>query len=84
MYIGTYKGYKIYVSDKKNKKYYALVDGKKIHFGDKRYQHYKDIFGYYKKLDHNDNDRRNNFLKRFERFKNKPGTAGWFAINILW
>jgi len=29
-------------SSRKNKKYMVEIDGKTIHFGDNRYQHYKD------------------------------------------
>ena len=51
--------YKPFVSKAKNKKYSVYVKsssgGKKlIHFGDKRYQHYKDKLGHYSSKDHKD------------------------------
>ena len=51
--------YKPFVSKAKNKKYSVYVKsssgGKKlIHFGDRRYQHYKDKLGHYSSKDHKD------------------------------
>lgn len=52
-------------SKRKNKKYeIKAIDGKAYHFGSKTHKHYKDVFGQYKHLDHNDKKRRLNFLKR--------------------
>lgn len=53
-------------SSRKNKKYMAIVDDKKIHFGDNRHQQYKDITSLklYSHLDHNDKKRRMNYFKR--------------------
>jgi hypothetical protein len=83
MHIGSFQGYPIYVSDRKNKKYYALVNGKKIHFGDNRYQQYHDVMGHYKKLDHNDKERRNRYYQR-HGVNAKEGTAHWFSNHVLW
>ena len=82
-YVGTFKGYQIYVSDAKNKKYYALVDGKKVNFGDNRYQHYRDKMGYYSDLDHRNILRRKNYYSRHGKDAIK-GSAKWFSHNILW
>jgi hypothetical protein len=68
------------------------VNGTIIHFGDIRYQHYKDKTGLYKHLDHNDNDRRDRYLKRSKRQTNNnneltfnnPKSANYHSINILW
>lgn len=82
MTVGLYK------SKRENKKYVAIVfkDGKKIgtfHFGDTRYQHFKDLVSdTYRHLDHNDNDRR-----RLYRIRHKEGefpSSAWFAYNLLW
>lgn len=78
-----YKGYDIYISDKPNKKYYAIVGNKKVYFGAKSYEHYFDIFGHYKHLNHYNKDRRNLYYKRHN--KNYPeGSADWFSKKILW
>lgn len=78
-----WNNYKIEVSDRKNKKYYALVNGKKIHFGDKRYQHYYDILGIYNNLNHYDKKRRDNYYNRHGK-NAKIGSAKYFSHNILW
>ena len=53
-------------SSRKNKKYMAIVDDKKIHFGDNRFQHYKDrtSLKLYSHLDHNNKKKRMNYFKR--------------------
>lgn len=84
MYIGEFKGYPIYSADKYPKKYYAIVDGKKVYFGDIRYQHYYDKMGYYELLNHCDPTRRKSFHQRHHKSKNKVGTPGWFSLHILW
>ena len=81
------------------KKYTAtLVDGKKINFGDKRYEHYKDSVpvsqggGLWKKLDHKDSERRKNYRKRHSGMKCKNGvrcidieySPAWFSYHFLW
>jgi hypothetical protein len=78
-----FKGYYIYISDKPNKKYYALVKNKKIYFGDSKYQHYKDKLGFYKYLDHNDKDRKKRYYLRHPKDYPK-GSADWFSKKILW
>lgn len=79
--------YKPFKSQAKNKKYsiYVLKDGKKrlIHFGDTRYQHFKDKLGMYSNLDHNDKKRRANYLSRHGK-KTDKNTAGYWAERILW
>lgn len=63
---------KIQISKRKNKKYVATVIDKKtkktrlIHFGDKRYQQYKDStpIKKYSNKNHNDTLRRKNYFKR--------------------
>lgn len=79
----TYKGYLIFVSDKPLKKYYALVNNKKVYFGDSRYEQYYDKLGYYKNLNHKDERRRNMYYKR-HGLEAKKGSAKWFSHNILW
>ncbi len=52
-------------SDRKNKKYKAtLPDGKAVHFGDTRYEQFKDRtpLKLYSNLDHNDKARRELYL----------------------
>tara|TARA_R110000772_G_scaffold11572_4_gene36104 strand:+ start:10193 stop:10468 length:276 start_codon:yes stop_codon:yes gene_type:complete len=85
--------YKPFPSKAKNKKYSVYVKGDKIiHFGDKRYQHFKDKIGDYKSLDHNDPVRRKSYLARAKGIKNKQGeltwkdknTANYWAVRVLW
>lgn len=83
-YVGTYQGYPIFVSDKSSKKYFAVVNNRKVYFGAKGYQHYFDKMGYYSSLNHLDPDRKRRFLARHKTGPVKKGTAKFFAINILW
>ena len=89
--------YKPFVNNTKSKaKYFVYVkkDGKvkKIGFGHKDYQHFKDKIGSYSSLDHNDEGRRKKYLKRAKGIKNKKGeltwkdknTANWWAVHKLW
>lgn len=87
--IGKYIYFK---SDKKGKKLMTIVDGKTIHFGNTAYQHFKDKTGFWKKLDHNDKERRKNYLSRSGGIKNKKnqltkddvGSPNYHSRNILW
>ena len=78
------------VSKTKNKKYDAVLvdcDGKtkRITFGDKRYAQYKDrVLGVYSDKDHGDELRRERYLKRHARDKDKPNTPGFYAAKYLW
>lgn len=80
--------YKPFKSKAKNKKYSVYVKsssgGKKlIHFGDKRYQHFKDKIGEYSKLNHNDPKRRKAYHARHGKTNDK-NSAKWWANNKLW
>jgi hypothetical protein len=89
MKIGKYNYEK---STRKDKKLMTVVDGKKVHFGNPSYQHFKDKTGIWKKLDHNDPERRKNYLSRASAIKNKqgqltkdiPSSPNYHAIRILW
>jgi len=91
--------YKIEKSTSKNKKYSVYVKGKngkpkKIHFGQKGYQHFEDTtpLKLYKSLNHYDVKRRESYLKRAKGIKNKEGKLTWkdknsanyYAIKYLW
>lgn len=70
-------------SPRKNKKYMALYnDGKIIHFGDSRYQHYHDKIGLYSYLDHNDENRKRLYKAR-HKVKSKR-SAGYLSMHYLW
>jgi hypothetical protein len=83
---------------KSNFKYFVYVKAnnkkgfKKIGFGNKDYQQYKDKLGFYKKLDHNDPVRRKSYLARAKGIKNKEGNITWkdknsanyYAVKFLW
>ena len=76
-------------SNRKNKKYMAaIVDDngniyKNVHFGDTRYQQYKDKtpLGLYSHLDHNDENRRRLYHLRH---KNDTKPAGILSKAYLW
>ena len=57
---------KIKKSSRKNKKYMVEIDDKIIHFGDNRFEQYKDRtkLALYKDKDHNDPKKRQNYFKR--------------------
>lgn len=86
MFQKKVNGYTIKVSTRKNKKYDVFKDDKYItSFGDKRYQHYKDLIGYYKNLDHNDKKRRDNYRSRHKNDNiDNPNYAGYWAYHFLW
>jgi hypothetical protein len=78
----------IKVSPAKHKKYRAdvLIDGKlhkSVDFGDKRYQHYKDMtkLKAYSYLDHNDWKRKESFHKRHAH---NVGPAALLSKEFLW
>ena len=78
---------KILPPTQKNKKYAALIrlNGKQklINFGDIRYQHYRDTtpLKLYSHLDHNDWNRKQNYLARHIH---NNGPAGILAREFLW
>ncbi len=79
-------------STRKDKKLMVIVNGKKIHFGNPSYQHFKDKTGIWKSLDHEDKKRRKNYLSRSGGIRNKEGkltkdiesSPNYHAIRILW
>ena len=86
MKIGKYNYEK---STRKDKKLMTIVDGKKVHFGNPSYQHFKDKTGIWKKLDHNDPERRKNYSsgiknKQGQLTKDIPSSPNYHAIRILW
>jgi hypothetical protein len=78
------------VSRTKNKKYDALVEDngkvKRVPFGDKRYQQYKDTtgIGAYTHLNHNDQKRRELYHKRHANEESKKFSPSWLSKNFLW
>ena len=82
-------------SKSKNKKYLVILPNeKKINFGDKRYEQFKDTtpLKLYSNLDHNDKKRQINYCKRSAGIKNKKGkltkdiktSANFFSRIYLW
>ena len=72
-------------SNRKNKKYMVLTKKGIIHFGDKRYQQFKDKIGLYSHLDHNDKKRKELYYKRHgeKNLKDKTRPKYWSHL-ILW
>ena len=87
--IGKYEYEK---STAKNKKLMTVVDGKKVHFGDSRYRHYKDRTGIWKDKDTLDSKKRENYRKRHGNIKlkdgslaiNNPKSPAYHSYRILW
>ena len=79
--------YKPFPSKAKHKKYsvYVLRDGKRklIHFGDRRYQQFRDRLGHFSHLDHNDQRRRELWYARHGR-TNDRSSARYWAARVLW
>lgn len=81
-------------STRKNKKYMVYYNNKWIHFGDIRYEHYKDItpLKLYSNLNHYDEKRRKNYLTRSIGIKDKQGnltynnknSPNYYSIKYLW
>lgn len=67
-----------------NKKYDSYDENKKYHnsFGQLPYQHYKDLIGYYKNLNHNNEIRRKKYLYRFGDYK--KFSPEHFSTKLLW
>lgn len=84
MYAGHHLGFDIYVAKKYPKKYYAIVEGKKIYFGDKRYGQFYDKMGFYRDLNHFNKVRRASYKKRHEKDRHIKYTPGWFSDKLLW
>tara|TARA_R110000765_G_scaffold286905_1_gene383355 strand:- start:777 stop:1088 length:312 start_codon:yes stop_codon:yes gene_type:complete len=80
------KKYSVYIPTNTKKGY------KTIHFGDTRYQQFKDKIGTYKQLDHGDPVRRKSYLARAKGIKNKQGELTWkdrsspnyYSVRYLW
>jgi len=63
-------------SDKTNKKIMAVLDNKKIHFGDSRYSDYTMT---------KDDKRKKAYLSRHKKDNfNNPNYAGFYSTNLLW
>ena len=71
-------------STRKNNKYMVTTkSGKKVHFGSKKYADY---------LTHKDEERRDKYLARATKIKNKQGeltynnpeSANFWSVNLLW
>lgn len=71
------------VSNLKNKKYYVIYNNKKIHFGHPDYEDWHD---------HQDKERRERYLKRASKIKDKNGNytyknkskPNFWAYHLLW
>ena len=76
----------------KQKKYDAILENKitkkikKIPFGDKSYEQYKDSTGLdlYSHLNQNDKERRKNYLSRHAKDKDNKFSSGYFSAKYLW
>ena len=74
------------------KKYDGIIEDVKtrrrqtVPFGDVRFEQYFDSTGLklYSRLDHNDEKRRQNYLARHEKTRNKKWSPSWFSATFLW
>lgn len=91
------ESYIIRVAEDGKHKYYAITFDKsnvekKIYFGALPYEHFYDKLGFYKDLNHGDEDRRKAYRSRHGAIKNKDGTLAYkvkgspayFSWHILW
>jgi hypothetical protein len=64
-------------SNRKNKRFMVIYEGKKIHFGDPEMDNY---------LIHQDQNRKKRFHQRFRNFKNinNPYSSLYWSANVLW
>jgi len=73
----------LYPSNRKNKKYAVLYNGKIIHYGDSRYQDY---------IDHKNNERKKQYLARATNIRNSNGkltyldksSPNFWSVFTLW
>ena len=73
-------------STRKHKKYMAVFkNGKAVHFGDNRYEQFKDStgLGVYSHLNHGNLERRKRYYSRHGT-KTKLYSAKWFSHKFLW
>jgi len=75
--------YKPVKSTRKNKKYMIKTNKGIVHFGDNRYNQFKDKIGLYSDLDHNDEKRRDLYYKRHGKSAKKD-SAKYFSHKYLW
>lgn len=89
----TINGFTYELSNLKDKKLMTLVNGKRVHFGNKNYSHFFDKTGLLpKSSNHLDKTRRQSYLARSGGIKDKTGaltannpkSANYHAIKILW
>ncbi len=84
-----------YTYEKSNipsKKLMTIVNGKKVHFGARNMEHFKDRTGIFKSKDHGDKKRRASFRARMSGIKlkdgskavNNPSSPAYHALRILW
>jgi hypothetical protein len=81
-------------STRKNKKYMVFHNNRWIHFGDTRYEQFKDRtpLKLYSHLNHNDTKRRMNYLQRAKGIKDKNGnltyldknSPNYYSVKYLW
>jgi hypothetical protein len=83
MFAGHFQNYPIFISDRPLKKYYAIVNDKKIYFGSSNHEQYYDLLGHYKHLNHLDKRRRRLYYARHGLHAAK-GSPKWFSHHILW
>lgn len=80
--------YKPFKSTRAGKKYSVYVKSEKgnpklIHFGDSKYQQFKDKLGHYKHLDHGDPKRKKAYYDRHGPATDK-NTPKYWSHKILW
>jgi hypothetical protein len=79
-------------STRPDKKLMVKVKGETIHFGSRKMEHFKDKTGIWKSKDHNDEKRRQNYLRRSAGIKDKEGkltkddpmSPNYHARRVLW
>ena len=82
----------IFKSTNPNKKLMVKYNGKTIHFGSSKNEHYFDKTGIWKHLDHLDEKRKKDYYARHSKIKNKNGeyvinnadSPSYWSYRIFW
>lgn len=80
--------YRPFVSESRHKKYSVIVPSESggrrtVHFGDNRYEHYRDRIGAFAALNHGDRERRRRYYQRHGPSDDRSSAKYW-SHKILW
>ena len=82
--IGDVEGFPIFISDRNDTKYFAIVDNKKVYFGDINNDQYYDIYENYPQLNNYSMQERDRFYLTFGDQVKKRKSSLWFTSHVLY